>query len=75
MYNFGHRGFLRRGFCRLPINSKVLTDGTLISGSFIDRDVSRESRNNPEMEETLVSAIKETITKDVIGKYYDNFVR
>lgn len=65
-----YRGRLRRGFCRLPIDSKVLTDGTLISGSFIDPNVPRENQNNPEnMEETLVSAMKETIsTKELVDE-------
>ena len=62
MYRFSHR---LRGICSLPINSRVLTDGTLISGSFIDR--SGGNKELPEDdEETLVSILKKTVTEEDI---------
>ena len=62
MYRFSHR---LRGICSLPINSRVLTDGTLISGSFIDRSGGKKELPEDD-EETLVSILKKTVTEEDI---------
>ena len=62
MYRFSHR---LRGICSLPINSRVLTDGTLISGSFIDRSGGKKELPEDD-EETLVSVLKKTVTEEDI---------
>lgn len=67
MYKFSYR---MRGFCSLPIDSRVLTDRTLISGSFMDRtgNGNPEDQNLSELDGTLVSVLKKTVKEDIVDE-------